>query len=155
MKAVIPPVICLIMIGMFAAGCVGNQNLSTSTPAPVPTNPLPPPTQTASFTTGDHYLQKSYSFQSENDVRTEQFRVDNPSWAIEFTVLPLNENLQYCWFEMKVTNMDTNHEDTYGYGRDKGFELKQVYPMYITGPYTIVMKGNRVKVDIDVAQRIS
>jgi hypothetical protein len=24
--------------------------------------------------------------------------------------------------------------------------------MYITGPYTVVMKGNRVKVDVDVAQ---
>jgi hypothetical protein len=53
-----------------------------------------------------------------------------------------------------VTNMDTGHVATYGYGRDNGFELKQQYPMYVTGPYTMVMKGNRVKVDVDVAQRI-
>lgn len=153
MKAVILRVICLVIIGIFAAGCVGNQNLSTATPTPVPANPLPLPTQTASFTMGDHYLQKSYSFQSENDVRTEQFRVDNPSWGIEFTVVPLNENLQYCWFEMKVTNMDTGQTDTYGYGRDEGFELKQVHPMYAKGSYTIEIKGNRVKVDITVAKR--
>jgi hypothetical protein len=155
MKACHPLAICLMVIGMMlAAGCTGSQNPPASPSAPVAVSPSPLPIQTASFTMGDHYLQKSYSFQGENDVRTEQFRVSNPSWGIQFTVMPLNENLQYCWFEMQVTNMDTGHEDTYGYGRDKGFERKQQYPMYITGPYTVVMKGNRVKVDVDVAQRI-
>jgi len=155
MKAWIPPAICLMVIGMvLAAGCTGSQNTPASPLAPLPVSLSPLPTQTQSFTMGDHYLQKSYSFQSENDVRTEQFRVANPSWGIRFTVVPLNENAQYCWFEMTVTNMDTGQKDTYGYGRDKGFELQQEYPMYVTGPYTIAMKGNRVKVDIDVAQRI-
>jgi len=155
MKAWIPPAICLMVIGMvFAAGCTGSQNTPSSPSAPLPVSLSPLPTQTQSFTMGDHYLQKSYSFQSENDVRTEQFRVANPSWGIRFTVVPLNENAQYCWFEMTVTNMDTGQKDTYGYGRDKGFELQQEYPMYVTGPYTIAMKGNRVKVDVDVAQRI-
>jgi len=155
MKAWIPLAIFLMVIEVLATGCTGSQNPPASPPASVPVSPPPLPTQTASFTMGDHYLQKSYSFQGENDVRTEQFWVSNPPWGIQFTVLPLNENIQYCWFEMKVTNMDTGHEDTYGYGRDKGFELTQLYPMYISGPYTVVMKGNRVKVDVDVAQRIS
>jgi len=155
MKVCIALAICLLLIGVLAAGCTGSQSPPASPSVPVPVSPPPLPTQTASITMGDHYLQKSYSFQGENDVRTEQFRVSSPSWGIQFTVVPLNENIQYCWFEMKVTNMDTGREDTYGYGRDKGFERKQVYPMYITGPYTIVMKGNRVKVDVDVAQRIS
>ena len=69
---------------------------------------------------GDHYLQKSYSFQSEKDVFVEQFRVDNPAWGIEFDLLPLNDNTIYCWFEMKVTNMDTGQTETYGYGREMG-----------------------------------
>jgi hypothetical protein len=155
MKVWIPPAICLMVIGMvLAAGCTGSQNPPASPSAPLPVSLSPLPTQTQSFTMGDHYLQKSYSFQSENDVRTEQFRVSNPSWGIQITVLPLNENVQYCWFEMQVTNMDTGHVDTYGYGRDNGFERERMYPMYITGPYTVVMKGNRVKVDVDVAQRI-
>jgi hypothetical protein len=102
---------------------------------------------------GDHYLQKSYAFQSEKDVITEEFRVDNPSWAIAFDVLPLNDNLQYCWFEMNVTNMDSGHTETYGYGRDNGFELKHLIPMYNTGPYKLEMRGNRVKVDVTAAKR--
>ena len=72
---------------------------------------------------GDHYLQKSYSFQSENDVFTEQFRVDSPSWGIEFTILPLNDDPQYCWFVMNVTNVDTGQSESYGYGRENGYEL--------------------------------
>ena len=155
MKACIALAICLLLIVVLAAGCTGSQSPPASPSVPVPVSPPPLPTQTASIMMGDHYLQKSYSFQGENDVRTEQFRVSSPSWGIQFTVVPLNENIQYCWFEMKVTNMDTGHEDTYGYGRDKGFDRKQQYPMYITGPYMVVMKGNRVKVDVDVAQRIS
>ena len=67
---------------------------------------------------GDHYLKKSYTFQSENDLVTEQFRVDNPSWGIEFDVTPLNDNINYCWFVMTVTNLDTGNSDTYGYGRE-------------------------------------
>ena len=106
-----------------------------------------------SFSLGDHYLQKSYSFQSEKDVYVEQVRVDNPSWGIRFDVLPLNEDPQYCWFEMNVTNMDTRQSDNYGYGRDKGFEKHQQHPMYTTGPYKIEMKGNLVKVDITMAKR--
>jgi len=101
----------------------------------------------------DHYLQRSYVFQSENDVFTEQFRVDSPSWAIVFDVLPLNDDLQYCWFSVNVTNLDTMHTETYGYGRENGYDLKHQIPMYNTGPYKLELRGNRVKVDFTAAKR--
>ena len=144
----------LVFAGIFFAGCTSTP-ASPATPvqtiAPVTTTL--PTTSQPSFTLGDHYLQKSYSLQSESDVRTEEFRVDNPSWGIAIDVLPLNDNLQYCWFELNVTNMDTGHSDIFGYGRDKSFELHQRFPMYMTGPYRFEMKGNRVKVDVTAAKR--
>jgi hypothetical protein len=149
-------VICtLILAGVLIAGCTSTPAPVTPAPTAVPTTPeaatvVPQP----SFSMSDHYLQKSYSLQSESDVRTEEFRVDNPSWGIAFDILPLNDNLQYCWFELKVTNLDTGHSDTYGYGRENSFELHQRYPMYTTGPYKLEMKGNRVKVDVTAAKRI-
>jgi len=33
------------------------------------------------------------------------------------------------------------------------YEKHQQFPMYVTGPYKIEMKGNRVKVDITAAKR--
>lgn len=149
-------VICtLILAGILFAGCTGTPApVATPTPTTVPeTMTLPLTTSQPSFTLGDHYLQKSYALQSETDIRTEEFRVDNPSWGIAFDVLPLNDDLQYCWFEMNVTNMDTGHSETFGYGRDHSFELHQQYPMYTTGPYKLTMKGNRVKVDVTAAKR--
>ncbi len=157
MKYSVFVILALVIAGVMVAGC-------TQSPAPGPVA-TPAPTAAAtpvattaepqpSFAMGDHYLQKSYSFQSEKDVVTEQFRVDNPSWGIGFDILPLNDNTIYCWFEMKVTNVDTGHSETFGYGRDNGFELHHQIPMYTTGPYKIEMKGNRVKVDVTAAKRI-
>jgi hypothetical protein len=149
-------VICtLVLAGVLLAGCTGTQPpVATPTPTAAPvTTTLPPTTSPPSFTLGDHYVQKSYALQSETDVRTEEFRVDNPSWGIGFKVLPLSDDLQSCWFELTVTNMDTNRNETFGYGRDKSFELYQQYPMYTTGPYRITLKGNRVKVDVTAAKR--
>jgi hypothetical protein len=114
--------------------------VTTSTPQP-------------SFSLGDHYLQKSYALQSESEVINEEFRVDNPSWGIAFDILPLNTDMQACWFELTVTNMDTMRNETFGYGRDKSFELHQQFPMYTTGPYKLTLKGNRVKVDLTAAKR--
>jgi hypothetical protein len=153
MKTFVALILPLIVMGVLIAGCLGGQTTPATVPTPVPGTLSPTATQTASFTLGDHYLQKKYSFQSEKDIRTEQIRVDNPSWGIEFTVIPLNENLQYCWFEMKVTNMNTGQTDTYGYGRENGYELNQRYAMHVTGPYTIEMRGNRVSVDVNIAKR--
>jgi hypothetical protein len=147
----------LIITAVAIAGCTqAPAPVVTPTPAPIATTApaavttvVPQP----SFSLGDHYLQKSYSFQSEKDLISEQFRVDDPSWGIDINVLPLNDNLQYCWFEIKVTNMDNGQTDTYGYGRSYSYEKHQQFPMYTTGPYKIDMTGNRVKVDVTAAKR--
>jgi hypothetical protein len=147
-------ILALVIAGIVVAGCTQiPAPAATPTPTTVATTAVITPVPQPSFSMGDHYFQKSYSFQSEKDVVEEQFRVDNPSWGIEFTVLPLNENTIYCWFEMKITNLDTGRSDTYGYGRDNGFELKHQIPMYTIGPYKLEMKGNRVKVDVTAAKR--
>jgi len=126
MKNRVAIILPLNIAGVMIAGCAHDvapaatpvpTPLATPTATPAATVPLSRP----SFSPGDHYLQKSYSFQSEKDVVVEQVRVDNPSWGIGFDVLPLNDDLQYCWFEMNVTNMDTQQFDSYGFGRDKGF----------------------------------
>ncbi len=149
--------LALIIAGVMIAGCTrelpDSAKLQTSPVTPNATQVLKVTVSQPSFSFGDHYLQKSYSFQSEKDVYVEQVRVDNPSWGLVFDVLPLNDDPQYCWFEMNLTNIDTLQSDTYGYGRDNGFEKHQIYPMYNTGPYKIEMKGNRVKVDVTVAKR--
>lgn len=142
----------LVIAGVVIAGCTQG----TTTPsAPVSTQAASVATAIpqATFALGDHYLQKSYSFQSEKDVRTEQFRVDNPAWGIDLVVLPLNDDPQYCWFEMTVTNIDNGQTDTYGFGRTFSYEKHQQFPMYVTGPYKIDMKGNLVKVDVTAAKR--
>lgn len=148
--------IILVVAGVMIAGCAQNQGTAT-TPASAVTAAAPAAAATAapqpSFSLGDHYLQKSYSFQSEKDRQSEQFRVDNPSWGIDITIIPLNDDPQYCWFEMTVTNMDNGQVDTYGYGRTYSYEKHQQFPMYVTGPYKIEMKGNRVKVDVTAAKR--
>jgi hypothetical protein len=156
MKYYIVILLALIIAGVMIAGCTRElPDAATKMPPVTPTTlqasaaPVPQP----SFSLGNQYLQKSYSFQSEKDVYVEQIRVDNPSWGLGFDVLPLNDNPQYCWFEMNVTNIDTQQFDIYGYGRDKGFEKHQRYPMYTTGPYKIEMKGNLVKVDVTMAKR--
>lgn len=146
----------LVTAGVMIAGCSQTQSTAV-TPAPgagittsaagATSAPLP------SFSLGDHYLRQSYSFQSEKDLHSEQFRVDNPSWGIDIAVLPLNDDPQYCWFEMTVTNMDNGRTDTYGFGRTYGYEKHQQIAMYVTGPYKIDMKGNRVKVDVIAAKR--
>jgi hypothetical protein len=149
-------ILALVIAGMMVAGCTQSPAAPGVPPVPTTGSPsavAPTVESRPSFTLGDHYLQKSYSFQSEKDVVEEQFRVDNPAWGISFDILPLNDNTQYCWFEMKVTNMDTGQTETYGYGRDNGYELNHLIPMYTTGPYKLEMKGNRVKVDVTAAKR--
>jgi hypothetical protein len=160
MKYYMAILLALIIAGVMIAGCtrelppdVANK-MSTSLVTPTAMQASMVTVSQPSFSFGDQYLQKSYSFQSEKDVYVEQVRVDNPSWGLGFDVLPLNDDPQFCWFEMKVTNIDTQQFDIYGYGRDKGFEKHQLYPMYTTGPYKIEMTGNRVKVDVTIAKRI-
>jgi hypothetical protein len=160
MKYLVLVALMLVITGVAIAGCTQTQG-TAATPAPTSVSAPSATSATAivtavqqpSFTLGDHYLQKSYTLQSEKDLYSEQFRVDNPSWGIDLTVLPLNDDPQYCWFEMNVTNMDTGRTDTYGFGRTYSYEKHQQFPMYVTGPYKIDMKGNRVKVDVIAAKR--
>jgi len=156
MKHRVLVILALVMAGVMVAGCMQSPAAPAATPAPatVATPVITTAAVQPSFAMGDHYLQKSYSFQSEKDLVEEQFRVDSPAWGISFDILPLNDNLQYCWFEMKVTNRDSGIADTYGYGRENGFELRHRIPMYTTGPYKLEMKGNRVKVDVTAAKRM-
>lgn len=154
MKNIVPLVVCLVIIGALTAGCTGTQNSATPAPTPVPAQ-TPSPTQTASFTLGASYLSHPtpYTFSSEKDLYTEQFRATNEPWGIEFTVNPTNEDPQYTWFEMKVTQTDTGKTETFGYGRTYDYEKHQLHPMYNGGPYKIEMKGNRVSVRVDIAKR--
>ena len=154
MKNIVPLIVCLIIIGALTAGCTGTQNSATPAPTPVPAQ-ISPPTQTASFTFGASYLSHPtpYSFTSEKDLYTEQFRATNEPWGIEFTVNPTNEDPQYTWFEMKVTQTDTGKTETFGYGRTYDYEKHQLHPMYNGGPYKIEMKGNRVSVKVNIAKR--
>lgn len=148
----------IIIAGILVAGCTQSP-ASPATPADTRTPEAAVPStaavvqQAGTFTLGDHYLRKSYSFQSETDTQSEQFRVDNASWGIDFSILPLNDDPQYCWFEMTVTNLDNGQKNTYGFGRTYGYVLHQQIPMYVMGPYQIDMKGNRVKVDLTAAKR--
>jgi hypothetical protein len=151
-------VICiLILAGVLFAGCTNSaQPVATPAPTTVPaTTTVPPPTiAQPSFSLGDHFIQKSYSFSSEKDLFTEEFRIpQSQPWALKFDVKTLNDDLQYCWFVINVTNMDSQQVEVFGYGRDKSFEKNQIYPIYGYGPYKIEMTGNRVKVYIDIAKR--
>jgi hypothetical protein len=146
----------LVGAGILIAGCASTpppQPVTTAVPTQVQPTATETPVQQPSFTLGDHYLQKSYTFSSENDVVTEQFYVDNPSWGIDFNITPLNDNVNYCWFTIDVTNVNNGQVDNYGYGRTFSFDLDQKIPMYRTGPYKIEMKGNRVKVVVTAAKR--
>jgi hypothetical protein len=150
-------ILTLVVTVVIIAGCT--QGPGATTPAPtseqttaiIQTTEIPPPQP--SFTFGDHYLEESYSFQSVKDNYVGGVRVDNASWGIGFDVLPLTDNVIDSWFLMNVTNKDTGHTETYGYGRTNGFELHHLIPMYTTGYYEIEMRGYLVKVDVILAKR--
>jgi hypothetical protein len=153
MRVFVPLILSLMISGVLYAGCIGNRNTVTPAPTPILPTLTPVPNETIYFTLGDQYLQKNYSFQSEKDIRTEQIRVNTPSWGIEFTVTPLNQNLQNCWFEMNVTNTDTGQNETFRYGRTYSLEKHQLHPMYNGGPYKFEMRGDRVIVYVNIAKR--
>ena len=145
----------ILLTAVLATACAGTQSTPSGTPVPTVAVPatVSAPLKQPSFTLGQKYLEKKYSFTSEKDKFTEQLRVTNDPWGIEFIVNPTNEDPQYTWFEMKVTNSDTGQTSTYGYGRTSGYEKYQLIPMYNGGPYTFEMKGNRVSVNVNIATR--
>jgi hypothetical protein len=156
-------VFCLVLLlaGILAAGCTtaspAAQTPVTGTPAATPAV-----TGTASASAsaqptlalGDHYIRNSYSFHDTSDKYTELVRIDNPSWALVYTVTPLSDDVQTGWVEITVTNVDSKKSQTFGYGRTYAYDTFQQYPMYAAGSYQIDMKGNLTKIDLDVAKRL-
>ena len=156
MKYSVIALFLLILAAALIAGCTQSPAAPVATPAPtaVVNTAVVTAMPTTTFTLGEHYLHKKYSFTSEKDVFSEgPFRVTNDPWAIDFTVNPLNTDPQYTWFEITATNIDTGHSDTFGYGRTYPLDKHQQFPMYNEGPYKFDMKGNRVSVDVIIAKR--
>lgn len=156
-------VFCLVLLlaGILAAGCTAAnpaaQTPVTGSPAATPATAMATAASASAQPTlalGDHYLQKSYSFHNTNDKYTEQVRIDDPSWAVVYTVTPLSDEVQTGWFELTVTNVDSKKSQTFGYGRTYAYDTFQQYPMYAAGSYEIAMKGNLTKIDLDVAKRL-
>jgi hypothetical protein len=153
-------VICtLILAGVLFAGCTGTKAPPVVTPSPttvlVTTTAVATATPQPVFTLGSRYLEDpgGYQLLTDKDTIVKEFRVDSTSWGIYFKVLPLNDNLEYCWFVVDVTNVDRNTTESFGYGRERSFELEQWIPMYKEGPYKLTMKGNNVKVWLTAAKR--
>jgi hypothetical protein len=95
-----------------------------------------------------------YTFQSDKDVLVKEFRVVNSSWGIKFRIQPLLDDPQYCWFKMEVENLNTGRKETLGYGREFSIETNRTIPMYSPGPYQVTMTGNKVKVWVQVGDRM-
>jgi hypothetical protein len=152
-------ILALLATAVIIAGCTQVPGPTSPVPTPTPEQTIAVPQTTStpapqpSFTLGDHYLKKSYAFQSVKDVYIEDVRVDNASWGIGFDVLPLTDNVTESWFVMKVTNRDSGQTDLYGYGSAYDFEPHHLIPRYTTGPFEIEMKGYLVKVDVMLAKR--
>jgi hypothetical protein len=148
----------LILTGVFLAGCTSTPPpVVTSAPTTVPaTTVVATATPRPSFALVDSYLDEpgGYTFNSEKDIVIKNFRVDSQSWGIDYKIKPLNDDLQYCWFAMNVTNMDNGQTETFGYGRQYSIELEQMVPMYKEGFYNITMTGQGVKVWVKAAKRI-
>jgi hypothetical protein len=144
----------LVLAAVLIAGCTQGPAPAT-TPAPIASETVAVPalTQKPAFTLGQEYLHKKYSFTSEKDTPSEQLRVTNDPWAIDFTVNPTNTDPQYTWFEITATNVDTGNAETFGYGRSYPLDKHQQFPMYNEGPYRFDLKGNRVSVDVIIAKR--
>jgi len=154
----------LILAGVIIAGC-STTPVPPATSAPVTSAPtMAPVTTTAvtvsphpSFSLGDHYLEDpgGYQLLTEKDTVVKEFRVDSTAWGIYFKIIPLNDNLQYCWFTLEVTNKDNpNQSETFGYGKNQSYEPEQWIPMYKDGPYRFTLTGNNVKVYLTAAKRL-
>lgn len=151
--------LAILLAGIMVAGCT-QQNLAAPVVVPTPTAGVTntvaaTPVQQTTFSLGDHFLDKKYSWQNGNEVYTEQFVVEkNQPWGIKYDITPLNDDPKKCWYEVTITNMDTTHSESFGFGRTYGSEKIQMYPVYGSGPYQLELKGNYVKVDMIAAKRV-
>ncbi|MFA5330741.1 MAG: hypothetical protein WC342_00025 [Methanoregula sp.] len=135
-------------------GVVSLPSVSQATVEPVNTSTTQPVETTPLLSLGDHYLQRAYAFSGGSTSYTDQVRVNDPSWGITMSILPLKDDPKDCWFEMTVTNIDTGLTKTFGYGQKYSYDTYQQYPMYTTGAYRITMVGDLVRVDLNVAKRL-
>lgn len=146
----------LVLAAALIAGCM-------QSPAPVAT-PIPTATQLqsvvtagpqASFTLRDHFFDKKYSWQGGSEVYPEQFMVpQGQPWGIKYDITALNDDPAKCWYEVTITNIDTNQAQSFGYNRGTySSEKSQIHPVYGFGSYKVEMKGNYVKVDMTAAKR--
>jgi hypothetical protein len=156
MKYRVLSLLMLILAAALIAGC-------TQSPAPAAT-PVPTAAQTqsvvtaapqTSFTLGDHFFDKKYSWQSGNDVYSEMFVVkQGQPWGIKYDITALNADPSKCWYEVTITNVDTNQAQSFGYNRGSySTEKSQIHPVYGYGSYKVEMKGNYVMVDMTAAKR--
>ena len=173
MKSCVPAIIFLIAASVILAGCTGTPSAPPAATTPIPTS-VPASTtviteQQPAFVLQSYYVNANFSFQDPKEVQTREFRIPGDSttgrqpWGIEFHVKPLTDNPQNCWFDMKVTNVDTGQSSSYGYGAPPmsaggnkssyGYDLDQYIPMYNSGPYKIEMSGDTVSVRLIVGNR--
>jgi hypothetical protein len=146
----------LVIAAAFTAGCTQNPAPPATTPAPtaVVTQASATIAPVATFTLGQEYLHKKYSFTSEKDsFPPEQLRVTSDPWAMDITVTPTSTDPQGSWYELTATNIDNGRSQTIGYGRTYPLEKHQQLPMYNEGAYRFDMKGNHVSVDVIIAKR--
>ena len=146
----------LIAGAAFVCGCTESP-APAATPVPTAATPAVVATTAAqpSFTLGDHFFEKKYSWQDGNEVYSEQFVVkqDQP-WGIGYDVTLLNDDPSKCWFEVAVIDMNNpSNPSMFGYGGAYPTELSQVHPVYGAGSYKVEMKGNFIKVDMKAAKR--
>jgi hypothetical protein len=150
-------VLALFLLVLGAALIAGCTQSPAPVATPVPTTvatPVATPTPVTTFTLGQEYLHKKYSFPTEKTTfPAEQFRVTNEPWAIDLTVNPMSADPQAAWFEITATNLDTGRTETFGYGRTRSLEKHLQFPMYNDGPYKFDLKGNLVSVDVVIAKR--
>ena len=160
MKYYVLPCLFFVILGVVCMGCInGSQNtpnqsnivnVSLEVPQTLPETIVTTPVPTLSL--GDHYLHDSYTFDTQNTVRTETVRIADPSWAIEYTILPLSDDIKDSRFSMTITNLDSGKNQSFSWTYLN--ETYQQYPMYTTGPYQIEMTGSLVRVNLDVAKRL-
>jgi len=145
----------LVLATAFIAGCTQSPPpAAVPVPTAVVTQPAVTVTPQTSFNLGDHFFDKKYSWQDGNEVYSEEFVVpQGQPWGIKYDVTPLNDDLSKCWYEVTVSNINTNHSDSFGFGRSHSSEKSQIYPVYGYGPYKVEMRGNYVKVDMTAAKR--
>lgn len=146
----------LLIAAAVVTGCT--QNAAPAAPAATPAPAAPPAVATTaaqpSFTLGDHFFEKKYSWQDGKEVYTEMFVVkQGQPWGIGYEVTPLNNDPAKCWYEVTITDVNTNHAESFGYGRSYPAEKNQIHPLYGYGSYKVDMKGNYVMVNMKAAKR--